>query len=309
MQKIGSYRYKEKFKRCPACRSSKIKWAFTSPKGMTCVKGFQVDECLNCRLFFVNPQPDKNSLMKFYKALDNDMTIDLRQCFNSYYRKKIHGDLILPLKKYLTKGKILDCGCGFGLFVKLLRNEGFESYGIDLSPKAIASGKKKLKLKNALSCSDLAHYDNQSKFDCISAVAVLEHLENPDEFIQKAASMLKPKGYLMLRYPASDSLQFQYLKSYFNWTQTPYHLFYFSMQSIIALLKKNGFKIVGTHKVLNSWHWTRSIANSLGMLPDYSKWRQDKRFVRWTIALDKCFDQIAYDCDKPSVIHVYAQKQ
>lgn len=303
------YQFDPRFTLCPACRSRHISAAFKSPQGVMCVKNFPIDACANCRLHFVNPQPSTSSLSQFYKRLDSTLVTDLRQCNSLYYRRKLFADLLKPLKRHLKKGSVLDFGCGLGLFVKALQDLGYESYGIDHSEKSIAIGREKLGL-STLSCGRLEDYQKSSLFDCVTAVAVLEHLKDPRTFIKNARLHLKKNGLLFLRFPSADSLQFKMLGRFYNWIRTPYHLFYFTLASIQKILEPQGFEIVEVYKVKTSWHWARSLANSLGYASDFLGWRKkDPKFVKFTLEMDRMMDQIAFDMGQPSILHVFARKK
>ncbi len=303
------YQFEPRFKICPACHSTNISAAFKSPDGVMCVKGFSIDSCARCGLHFVNPQPTLKSLAQFYEKLDDTLITDLRKCNSAYYRKKLFADLIQPMKKHIKKGKILDFGCGLGLFVKALQEQGYESYGIDHSERSIQTGREKLHLKN-LTCGRLEDYRPSKLFDCVTAVAVLEHLKDPKQFIKNAHRQLKKNGLLFLRFPSADSLQFKALGRFYNWIQTPYHLYYFTLESIKRMLEHQGFQITEVYPVRTSWHWARSLANSLGFSEDYLKWRKrDPKFIEFTIELDRMLDKIAYDLAQPSIAHVFARKK
>ena len=48
------------------------------------------------------------------------------------------------LEKYIKKGKVLDVGCGGGIFLSKL-NKNFKKYGIDLDKSSIKFAKKNFK--------------------------------------------------------------------------------------------------------------------------------------------------------------------
>ncbi|MBU6142090.1 methyltransferase domain-containing protein [Patescibacteria group bacterium] len=109
------------------------------------------------------------------------------------------------LKKYLNKNpndiKILDFGCGSGLFVEELAGIGYDPYGIDISSEAIAFGRSR-GIKNIKTISShKVEFDNNT-FDAILALDVLEHLENEDWAIKEIERVLKPGGFFIIMVPA-----------------------------------------------------------------------------------------------------------
>lgn len=101
------------------------------------------------------------------------------------------------MKKYDFKS-ILDVGCSQGLAVKKYQESGIDSYGIDVSERAIKESKK-LKIRNCQVASVLELPCNDNTFDAIVSTDVLEHLEPND--IKKALNEINRSAskYLFLQ--------------------------------------------------------------------------------------------------------------
>lgn len=109
------------------------------------------------------------------------------------------------LKKLKTKGRLLDVGCGLGFFLKRIEDI-YETYGIDVSEYAVkkakmVASKSKIQIGSAV---DLPF--KSDSFDIVVAFDVVEHLENPDLFFQKAYKILKKYGILVFSTPNIYSL-------------------------------------------------------------------------------------------------------
>jgi SAM-dependent methyltransferase len=61
---------------------------------------------------------------------------------HTFNKQSFRGKLVNEFKKLLSKGKILEIGCGPGIDAKLLINDGFEYVGIDASKESINLAKK-----------------------------------------------------------------------------------------------------------------------------------------------------------------------
>ena len=87
-----------------------------------------------------------------------------------------------------SKINILDIGCGGGILCEPLARLGFNVTGIDLSKKAIEVAKKHSK-KNNLKISyinnSFLNYKFNKRFDIITGMEVLEHVNEIEIFIQK----------------------------------------------------------------------------------------------------------------------------
>ena len=96
------------------------------------------------------------------------------------------------------RGKILDIAAGSGAFLSSLNKEHFER-------KACELFSKKFKLKDVPCCSvdlneGILPYENNS-FDLVTAIEIIEHIENPYQFIREVHRVLKPRGKLVLTTP------------------------------------------------------------------------------------------------------------
>jgi SAM-dependent methyltransferase len=83
-----------------------------------------------------------------------------------------------------SKVRILDAGCGTGAASWFLAREGFNTYGIDGSPTAIAIAKSRLASENLhveLVIGDLValHY-SEGFFNCVVELAALQHNRHAD---------------------------------------------------------------------------------------------------------------------------------
>jgi SAM-dependent methyltransferase len=142
--------------------------------------------------------------------------------------------------------RVLDVGCGFGFFVKRLSAAGLKAEGIDLSRTGVA---------HALSIGAAARVARiedagfePASFDAVSAFYVIEHLRNPGAFLSAAARLLKPGGYLLLRWPQSAPLVrwCRLLKIGIDLFDAPSHLTDFTPASISGLLGRCGLETVRT---------------------------------------------------------------
>lgn len=121
---------------------------------------------------------------------------------------------------------ILDVGCSQGITSVLLAKEGKNVIGIDSELSRIEyaeEDKKKEGLKDnpVFVCSDFLAYDFQSEFDTIIMGELLEHVFAPKLFLDKAKSLLKPDGRLIVTVPFginpfSDHKRTYYFSELFN---------------------------------------------------------------------------------------------
>jgi 2-polyprenyl-3-methyl-5-hydroxy-6-metoxy-1,4-benzoquinol methylase len=99
------------------------------------------------------------------------------------------------------RGKVLDAGCGNGVFGANLAKAGFEVVGVDISLASLRVGKK-LAHSNRLSIEfircDLEHLPfRKETFDVCVCGAVLHHFPMLDKVIMEISSVIKYQGRLI----------------------------------------------------------------------------------------------------------------
>lgn len=94
-----------------------------------------------------------------------------------------------------SKTACLDLGCGHGIFGETLRKRGSRVTYADR-----CFGEEKAKMPQPFIAVDLDHDEIEmlGVYDLVVCSNVLEHLSDPDRFLQKCPSLLKPNGYLYL---------------------------------------------------------------------------------------------------------------
>jgi cyclopropane fatty-acyl-phospholipid synthase-like methyltransferase len=117
------------------------------------------------------------------------------------------------LKKHLAlqSAKVLDIGCGGGLFLSLLKREGAEGVGIELSDSRAhyAAAKHGLEIHKRPIESDFWQDGYARYFDAVTLWDVIEHVNYPVKTLQCAAHVLKEGGLLFIDTPCRDSFYHQ----------------------------------------------------------------------------------------------------
>ena len=112
------------------------------------------------------------------------------------------------LKKHLSlnNAKVLDIGCGGGLFLSLLKREGADVVGIELSDSRAQYAKTKhnLEIHKYPIESDFWQKGYANHFDAVTLWDVIEHVNYPLQTLQCAANVLKQGGLLVIDTPCRD---------------------------------------------------------------------------------------------------------
>jgi 2-polyprenyl-3-methyl-5-hydroxy-6-metoxy-1,4-benzoquinol methylase len=153
--------------------------------------------------------------------------------------------LINWLKKY-TKSKnpkILECGCGVGLYSKFLLDQGYKNIiGIDINTKSLKFAEKFMKVKK-IDCEKMDF--PEKTFDVIIALNIIEHLHSPDKFLRKIKRILKKDGICVLSTPNTTLLRGIFGKNPIH----PSHLQYWNYSKFVKILKANEFILLDSKPI------------------------------------------------------------
>jgi len=151
-----------------------------------------------------------------------------------------------------SSGKVLDIGCFNGYVLDLLKEKGYETFGVDASKSAVAicceKGHKVLEcnLEKEIPFED-------SHFDAVIGMEIIEHLADTDSLIREVKRVLKPDGVLVLSTPNFFSLSRRlmtllginpYFEASFSFPpKMAGHLRFYTHDLLSDFLKFHNFKI------------------------------------------------------------------
>ncbi len=103
---------------------------------------------------------------------------------------------MLKLLGNVKEKKILDFGCGTGIYSKILKNKGADVKGFDISPGMLKIAKRYVNnVEFRLGKGNNIPFNE--KFDIVFASLVLEHINNWDEVFKEVKKVLKKDGYFI----------------------------------------------------------------------------------------------------------------
>ena len=205
-------------------------------------------KCKSCGFIRPNPLPYKDDdKLEIYDSPDNIKFYDKKKKKINreskeykYYFKHFRPYLEL-VKKYKIKGRALDIGCGAGHLMLCLKNNGFDTEGIEISPVLVSTLKKE---RCKVYCSEINDKKiKRNHYNLITFNQVLEHIEYPEKFIENVRTKLAERGYLILAVPYIYGLVPNILRS--KWYGLGYgqHVNFFSKKSLEIMLERNGFEV------------------------------------------------------------------
>jgi SAM-dependent methyltransferase len=95
--------------------------------------------------------------------------------------------------------RLLDIGCGVGQVVATLTREGFEAHGVDVSAPNIERTRAFTDRCLLYDGGRLPYPDNH--FERVGALNVVEHVQDPEDFVREAVRVCAPGGRVVLSSP------------------------------------------------------------------------------------------------------------
>jgi len=233
----------EEFISCHMCGESRQQPLFETAKLKKNGKkawSYRVVRCPSCGFLYRNPNILPERLGDLYaNNYSNFLTGEYSQNRQRRYRQTM--DAFSPVFDNGEGRRLLDFGCGAGLFLELAEERGFDACGVDLSSDSVEQANERLKSATAYfgNPEDIPEI-SRGGFDVLTLWSVLAHLPRPVEDFTTFRNLLAPGGVLLILTVNAQSLL---LKAYGpGWSGfTRNHLMFYSRDTLPLLLKKAGF--------------------------------------------------------------------
>jgi SAM-dependent methyltransferase len=225
---------------CPTCGGRQFA-PFISCKDFTVSSEvFTIVRCIDCGLKFTNPRPEDSILGNYYKSEDyishsntkRGLIANLYHLVRSYTLSRKEK----LLRRYVSRGTLLDYGCGTGMFLKFCVSKGWEATGLEPDP-----GARKLASENGSSVVSVKEELPPIKYDAICLWHVLEHVSDLDGTVSFLKQRLSRDGVMVIALPNANSFDAAYYGEFWAAYDLPRHLYHFSPDTIKHFMGKHGF--------------------------------------------------------------------
>lgn len=180
--------------------------------------------------------------------------------------------------------RILEVGCGEGVFCNALKRNGREIWGIDLDANSAAKAEKIINKVLVGSIDDLIKTLPPSYFDCVIFNDVFEHLYTPWDTLLNLKKVLAPNAVVVSSIPNFRYVNNLLLNIIWNkdFKYNPEggimddtHIRFFTSRSIIRMYEEQGYEIIRHEgvKPCKGKFEKLAIALSFGLLSD-AKYKQ-----------------------------------
>ena len=216
-------------------------------------RGYRIVQCVDCGLWYVNPQPTPEELSRFYASYDDgDQWRAREKEFNRGVRKAI--------LRFAQSGMLLDVGCGSGDFLSCMREAGFAVRGIEPSETGGTYARHTLGIEIFSGMvEDYLSAPNREAFNIVTLLNVLEHLTDPCGTLLQLKNLMEQNALLVVVVPDArfhnyvgklrrllgkpDPYWLEQPESVLSGFKLPDHLSSFQPQTVSLLLRRCGFEI------------------------------------------------------------------
>ena len=202
---------------------------------------------------------DAGRYAAYYASLSDNYHCDHDREQSRYKR-------ILGLCPKQSVRRVLDVGCGSGTFLAMLPPE-VERFGIE--PSRAAADLARAKGIQIIQYDDLARPELRNTFDLVTAIDVVEHTANLQEFRSHLATALRPGGTVIILTGDAESWSARLLGRYWYYLHYAEHITAFCPRSMRTWLQSDFSEIESTkavHHRLNS-HETLTLLRAWLLFP------------------------------------------
>lgn len=241
----------KKISRCPICGAKENRFLYQIATGASDdFEGKEINRAVDvvqCRCGFVFAKEilNENGKAKFWKNYASRCHESNEE--NNQKREIMYGleyEFISSFFRFGDQSAVLDVGCGEGGFLDFFN--GMKCYGIELGEEAAEKASKRHKIfKGELPDIDFSEM-GEEKFDLIIFRGVLQYLDEPVRYLEKADRLLKRGGYLYITStPNADSFCAKLFKEYFSFAVCSVAGNGFSQNVLTNQLKKYNYQLCG----------------------------------------------------------------
>jgi 2-polyprenyl-3-methyl-5-hydroxy-6-metoxy-1,4-benzoquinol methylase len=216
--------------------------------------------CKRCGLLLQNPRDDAATLARVYGGLADRVYEE-----EDASRSASAAEHLALVEAYRSeRGRLLDVGCASGLFVAAAHARGWQARGADASAWSIERARERCpSARFDVGTLESLELERES-FDVVTLFDVLEHVDDPRGALVRVGGWLRPGGLLVMSLPNSGSWIARLMGR--RWVLLlREHLWYFSPDTVEALLQRAGYELCHTRTKWVSF----SLANVAARLGQY----------------------------------------
>lgn len=170
---------------------------------------------------------DPSKYADYYASLSDDY-----HCCHDHDQSRY--EQILKILPKQPVRRVLDIGCGTGTFLAIVP-PGVERFGIE--PSKAAADCARTKDIQIIQYADLARPELKHTFDLVTAIDVVEHVTDLQQFRQHLVTALRPGGIVIILTGDAESKPARFLGRYWSYLNYAEHITCFCPRSMRTWLQ------------------------------------------------------------------------
>jgi 2-polyprenyl-3-methyl-5-hydroxy-6-metoxy-1,4-benzoquinol methylase len=193
---------------CPVCAAG-------DPQLLYRLTHFSILTCPRCGQTYLRPLPSPEKIREIFSRLytvGEGSVPELKHYYEYCYEDAPDNPLVKRYELWLDAierqrrpGRLLDVGCGTGLFLSVARRRGWEPFGIDECAEATEHARRHFGID--VWVGEFEEFPGEGRgFDAITGWDILEHARDPVGLLQAMRSRLATGGVVALSTPNQRSI-------------------------------------------------------------------------------------------------------
>lgn len=236
---------------------------------------FTIRICNKCGLLFNSPRLIESEIFKLY---DSNYYLFLENIEDEFQRiSKIYLRTITVVHQKVKDKKVAEVGSGKGYLLSLLKEQGWDVQGIEISEHASDFANNVLNVQTF--CGTIQNFISNSannKYPLVMAIDVLEHVPEPIEFLNHVDQIVSEDGLLIIDTPNGNCKNIEYLGK--KWAAfNPFHIYFFTESILRKYLIHKGYEIefcftYGNNEIKSDYIWyIKKILIMIGLFTPVKK--------------------------------------
>lgn len=238
--------------KCPACGGRDL-------RDLPRWHGTRLRQCRSCRVVCAPEYEDPDTIYTdgYFSDEKTDFGIDLRHPNWRRFGAFAASRRLRFLEGFVPRGRLLDVGCGIGDFVHGAAENGWDAVGAEpIAETAEAARERGLDVRTGR--VEEVGFDRRS-FDVVSALHVLEHMDDAIAFVRLIADWARPGGLVFIEVPNWNSSNRRGFGAEWPQLRPLEHLAHYTPATLKRTLERAGLQNVRSTSLGMAWTETKAL--------------------------------------------------
>ncbi len=213
---------------------------------------FKIVQCPKCDLVYTTPRCSGDELREMYQtdywqsesAKDFGYTDYLAD--EADYLKTFRMRSQVITERFEKPGKLLEVGSAAGYFLKVMKDQGWDVTGVEISEHVTKQARERFELDpiHVGTLEEVQPELDAGGYDVVCFWDVIEHLVDPAADLKRAHALLKDDGLLLIETQNVASRFAKLLGAKWHHFKYLEHLYHFSPKTVAKMLDDCGYEVI-----------------------------------------------------------------